>query len=122
MTQRWQALQLSPLSACLRDVPWQARQTMVGVCQAGLGGARAWPGVSLWQTAQLPLEASGTWQLVQWRSRGAFHPAVCDTGDVDWWHRTHESLAWHVWQRDRSIPAAIPWALMRQKSLWSAGG
>ena len=33
----------------------QALQTIVGVCQEGFGGARAWPGVSLWQTAQLPL-------------------------------------------------------------------
>ena len=94
---------------------------MTGECHAGFAGARSWPGVERWQTAQEGLDASGTWQPVQWRSRGPFQPAVCERGAVAWWQRLQESLAWQVWQRERSIPAAIPWASFLQKEVWSAG-
>src|ERR1043166_6324554 len=56
---RWQALQVSPLSGCLSVAAWQVRQTIAELCHVGLGGARSWPGVERWQTAQLPLVASG---------------------------------------------------------------
>ena len=88
---------------------------MAGVCHAGLTGARSWPGVARWQTAQPGLVATGTWQFAQWPFRGVFQPAVCEAGAVDSWQRLQESLAWHVAQRLRSIPAAIPWAFRFQK-------
>jgi len=79
-----------------------------------MAGAVLWPGVDLWQTKQLPLVCSGRWHPMQCRFLGQFHPAVCETGDVSWWHRSHPSLVWHVWHRWRSMDAAIPCPRRRQ--------
>ena len=90
--QRWQEMQLSPLSGCFSVAAWQDRQFKPGLCQAGMGGAVLWPGVDLWQTKQLPLVCSGRWHPVQCRFLGQSQPAVWETGAVSWWHRSHPSL------------------------------
>lgn len=97
---RWHWVQDIPLSAWRSVGPWHWRHwesTRCGGCE-GIGGAVAWEGVPAWQAAQPAPSGDerGRWQLRQWRSLGAPHPALWLLGETWVWHATHASVRWQA--------------------------
>ena len=82
-------MQFDPLSTWERGrvVPWQERQFMSGVCQAGWTGPRAWLGVAAWQVEQ-PDASRGNWHVTQWVLLVPPKSAVWLRGKTSWWHRS----------------------------------